>query len=964
MEASTEAPSSLRHAKLQLSVSFGATAHSAAYFRTAVSLSDLFQVLTTFKVGVKDGDAFAPALFANDQRSVNNAERIEVMGLDIDAGYPVKPVIARLKGLGITGAVYTTFSHTSTATAVPRKAVEGWRQRAGSGATDARYLREMKGYVPDIAESCASHEVRGDTVIFQHAPIPKFRIVLPLAKPWVRSDFPSDSVAGAAWRHAVEAAAAMLGITVDPAARDVARLFYLPRIPSEAARGSSISEIIDGELFDALEQVNLQEIERHFAKIDARIKAKASRSNERVDPASVCHTGTAGAIIDPINGQALTLDQWLVRWGSAFQIADTIAAGAFEDPESGEVFCWPSFGWRGRALLCECPNFAQHTVPSDKNGKARKKRSHTDFAAFNASDTSRSSGFAFHCFHAHCASVDRKQMLELALQAGWISPRALVDPRYLLRVRFDQLQKEFEAENDPRPIIRLEPGEMAKMADIAEKILVDALVPFFNRGGVLVTPYVIRMKSFHGRVTCSPALARITCPMVLDRLTRLARVQRWDSMAMAYVPANPPKWLAETILNRPDSWRFRRLSGIIATPSLRPDGTLLATEGYDPETQLLLVDLPAMPEIPDNPTKADAEAALDILDGLFTGFPFVNAASRSVALSAVLTPVCRAAMEVVPMHVSSAPTAGTGKSYLWDVVSAVAIGQRCPVTTAPKSPDELEKRLDGSLLEGIPIICIDNVSEELGSDKLCVAIERPIVDIRRLGASDKQKVENRSTIFATGNNIQLRGDVTRRALLALLDAEMERPELREFNDRPHEAVIANRGKYVAAALRVVRAYIVAGRPKKLRPLASFEDWSRTVREALVWLGRADPVDTMVAARDEDPELAERREVIVALQQVFGTDEVTVREMIDAAEETVLEDPNNEHSRRVHHYPDLRSALMQVASERGRLEAEKLGRWMRSNKGRIVAGQRLVRASGPNVSPAKWAIRPVTPKSGG
>jgi putative DNA primase/helicase len=938
----------------RISLSLGATAFTNQFFATSISISDFVQLLTNFKIGKKDGDAFAPALFSGNIRKNENAERIELMGLDIDAGYPIGPIIERLRTCGIKAVVYTTFSHLATETRAPRRGVEAWRQRIGSSATDARYLREVKHYHPDIANSCTSHEEQNDLIIFHHAAIPKFRVVLPLKKAWVRTEFISDIVAEAVWRRAIHMTAELLGVSTNPSATDVARLFYFPRVPDEPARANSRFEILEGDLFDGLGQVDIADINSTFAKIDDKINQK-SRSRAHIDPASVRHQSHSFKIIDPIDGRSLTLDEWLARWGPAFQAADAIAAGPFEDPETKQVFLWASFGWRTGALLCQCPNHLQHTIPVDKRGRPLRRRRYGDFSAFNASDTKRSSGFAFHCFHAHCANIDRKTLLELALNVGWISPRTLVDPRYLLQGRFDELIAKLEAANDPRPIIKLEPGEMAKVADAAEAVLIDTDVPFYNRGGILVTPYLVKMKSFHGTTTTSPALARVMVPMVLDQLTRYARCQRYDGRSGEYVPANPPKSLAETILNRPANWRFRRLSGIIATPSLRPDGSLLNTAGYDPETCLLVVDLPEMPAIPVDLSRQDALAALQVLDGLLDGFPFVNQASRSVALSALLTTVCRAAMEVAPMHVSSAPAPGTGKSYLWDLVSYVSIGQRCPVTTAPKSTDELEKRLDGSLLEGTPIICLDNVSEELGSDKLCVAIERPVIDIRRLGASDKFKVENRATLLATGNNLQLRGDVTRRALLAQRDAELERPEMREFKDRPHEIIMAARGKFIAAALTVVWAYIVAGRPNKRPPLASFEDWSKTVRESLVWLGREDPVATMVAARDEDPELAERREVIMALHTVFESDKVTVKHMVDAAEETVANDPDNQYAGRHQHYPQLLAALSQVAGDRGRILADKLGKWLRSNKGRIVGNLRLIRATGPDVSPAKWAI---------
>jgi putative DNA primase/helicase len=62
----------------------------------------------------------------------------------------------------------------------------------------------------------------------------------------------------------------------------------------------------------------------------------------------------------------------------------------------------------------------------------------------------------------------------------------------------------------------------------------------------------------------------------------------------------------------------------------------------------------------------------------------------------------------------------------------------------------------------------------------------------------------------------------------------------------------DRASYVAAALNIVRAYMLAGTPNKKPPLASFEGWSDKVRSALVWLGCADPMGSMEKARAEDP----------------------------------------------------------------------------------------------------------------
>src|SRR4029077_1079050 len=127
------------------------------------------------------------------------------------------------------------------------------------------------------------------------------------------------------------------------------------------------------------------------------------------------------------------------------------------------------------------------------------------------------------------------------------------------------------------------------------------------------------------------------------------------------VQIDPPTAVAQVILHRHGEWRFPRASGVITCPTMRPDGSLVMTPGYDPQTRLILIDPPPMPNVPANPSRDDALMALAILEGLLDEFPFADAASRSVALSALITPVVRAAFPVAPMHVISAPEAGSGK---------------------------------------------------------------------------------------------------------------------------------------------------------------------------------------------------------------------------------------------------------------------------------------------------------------
>ena len=374
---------------------------------------------------------------------------------------------------------------------------------------------------------------------------------------------------------------------------------------------------------------------------------------------------------------------------------------------------------------------------------------------------------------------------------------------------------------------------------------------------------------------------------------------------------------------------------------------------------MLLIEPPSMPDIPEQPTRDDALLALARLEELVCESPFENEASKSVALSGLITPVVRGAMAVAPMHVSSAPTAGTGKSFLWDLVAAISIGQRRIPVIAAGNVEETEKRLAGVLLTGQPLISIDNVNGELKGDFLCQAIEQQYLDLRPLGSSKIVRVEAGSTtIFATGNNITIVGDLCRRTITSRLDAELESPQLRQFKYNPIKSILDDRGKYIAACLTICRAYIVAGRPGVLPRLASFEAWSDTVRSALVWLGKADPLDTMEDIRADDPERELLGNVLRAWAKDHGVgagSDVPLTVIVDRA--TKMQSGGGYDPTLEPVYPEFNAAVRTAAGAIGiaKVDVTRFGFWCRANKGRIVDGLRLMNKPSKRGGAATWWV---------
>jgi hypothetical protein len=162
------------------------------------------------------------------------------------------------------------------------------------------------------------------------------------------------------------------------------------------------------------------------------------------------------------------------------------------------------------------------------------------------------------------------------------------------------------------------------------------------------------------------------------------------------------------------------------------------------------------------------------------------------------------------------------------------------VIAQSKAEEETEKRLGALLLTTEGVIAIANWEAPLGGDLRCKLLIQRAVRTRIPGRSEPPELLSNAFVSATGSNLVLIGDVTRQAQRCHLDPRCERPELRRFERNPVVAAKADRGRYVAAALTVLRAFHIAGRPRQSDPLGSFEAWSNWARDALLCLDEADP----------------------------------------------------------------------------------------------------------------------------
>jgi hypothetical protein len=875
----------------------------------ALSWHKVVELLTGHETGRKAGTCVAPAVFSGDRRGKDTARRIDVAFLDSDAGATLRDITGVVAECGWAAVVSSTHSHLSTRTRAKRAHWAKFQAAAGDGdRSAAAFLRLEKGYLPRIAEGARLVKETDELAILEHAPCPKFRIAVPLLRPWRAEDYGDQRGANAAWKEAVEALAAALRLDHDQSCTDTSRVFYLPRRPP----GGPAPEraVLDGTPCDI------------FAL------PRTGRGGPHGGAATGSRAGDGGSttFADPDTGEVFDLVAWARRSGGGFEIERALRA------RRPEVFVGKTAD--GVKHHVRCVNEDEHTQAG------------ADAATIvvNAGE-SDNRGFVCHCRHAHCDGRDRLFFLRRMLERGWLTTADLDDARFR------------SGGGRSRPVIRYAPGQLPKIVDEAEAALLAGRPGIYQRGTFIVRPGRVMVAVSKGREAPAQRILEVGDHAMAEAMTEAADWKRFDARSKRWMPIDAPEKVAATYRERLGRWALPVLAGIIDAPTLRPDGTVLAQPGYDRATGLLLDTRGvAFPAIPERPTRSDAVRALAALDDLIATFPFVGRASRAVALSAILTACVRRSLPTAPMHAFTAPVAGTGKSMLVDVACAVATGREAGVIAQGKAEEELEKRLSALLLAGEQVIAIDNCEAPLGGEFLCAMLTQRVVRPRILGRSETPELPSNAFVTATGNNLALAGDLTRRALLCRLDAEHERPELRVFEIDPVAAVKADRGRYVAAALTVLRAYHVAGRPDRPDPLGSFEGWSDWVRGALLWAGQADPVGTMEEARGRDPKLGALAAVVEQWRAIIGDRPVSASEIIERAtrQRTAVLAGRVGCPAREYSQPDFRQALLAVAGKGGAVDPQRFGLWLAANKDRVVQGHRIVR-QGFSGGAMKWRL---------
>ncbi|MFD7657023.1 hypothetical protein ACFV4N_23875 [Actinosynnema sp. NPDC059797] len=334
--------------------------------------------------------------------------------------------------------------------------------------------------------------------------------------------------------------------------------------------------------------------------------------------------------------------------------------------------------------------------------------------------------------------------------------------------------------------------------------------------------------------------------------------EAWDEQAMETVGDSVAARALQTdaILGIP------AVRALVSRPVLLPDGSILSTEGYHADQEVIYA--PARPQ----GTMPTVDEARDYIRQLTRDFPFRSEDDRGRFVGALIMPAVRAYVAgglgrglAMPGVVITASTPGTGKSYLATLLQA----PYCPVSSgrdaaAGKTGDEVRKWISTKLLGSDAVIAVDNVrtGAKFGGPEIDALLTASTWQDRTLGSNQEVRALNDRLWVWSGNNIAPEGDTADRVIHVRLDLDTGNPAARDTStfavgDLEAHLTQENRDRLLMSILALAKGWHDDGAPVGEGNWRSYSRLVQTVDGILSWadLGRFKATDGRVDTGEDD-----------------------------------------------------------------------------------------------------------------
>jgi hypothetical protein len=276
--------------------------------------------------------------------------------------------------------------------------------------------------------------------------------------------------------------------------------------------------------------------------------------------------------------------------------------------------------------------------------------------------------------------------------------------------------------------------------------------------------------------------------------------------------------------------------GVITAPvmpnlplSTNPDDLLqvaadrvIECPGFDSASGLYLSPVGTIVAVPDEPSTEQVKAATDLLRAPWVDFPFASPVEsldaevgRSAAVYAAMIAANRRALDIAPGIGFSSHGEGmsSGKTLAGEIIGAIATGDIPAPVSLSTNFTEQRKEIITYFVEGDGSLFLDNIQTGTRFDAAPLASGMTSARFkgRLLGTNKQIEAGTRVMVIATGNSLNMAGDLSSRFLLVRLNTELERPEDRSVGTFKipdlRRWVVEHRQQLVAAVHTIVRAYL-------------------------------------------------------------------------------------------------------------------------------------------------------------
>lgn len=455
---------------------------------------------------------------------------------------------------------------------------------------------------------------------------------------------------------------------------------------------------------------------------------------------------------------------------------------------------------------------------------------------------------------------------------------------------------------------------------------------------------------------------------------KLSKDLRWvERKGTKFVNVLPCRSTIRAVLENPEGF-LDLTGGVVRAPFYSRSGELVHKDGYHAESQCYLKSQLSERQRwqcpTDTPIKQDVDTAVDFLSQeVLGGFRFESEADKTNALGLLLLPYCKPLVRgMSPLHLIEAPTPGTGKSLLSEVIVQAYQGSATDSISYPDdngiaAMGEFKKECDTALLEARPVVTIENVNGVLQGGFFAKLVSQPRHSIRRFHTQTSADVYNKGIWIANGNNPRVSDEIARRIVKIRLDSKTESPELRrDFDpekagvDRMLSWVNKNRPRIVGACLTLIQSWLANGRPLPAESTPSkggFDSWREVIGGILHNAGLTGFLENQSGVR-KDPLYEEWVEFIEAWSAARrvgqklgkGPDEIDLGRALRPAELNAFAEDHN---------------LLPITrgQDTPQSQTTRLGRMLNKYLGRVFVGWQLKQEIDRRNHSSKYSLEPST-----